>query len=144
MNKKEIEKKLKEYEKQGFNDWQLYEIRKGLENGVDVTKYTDLELSDEEMAKIRKELFQDNLKKNQVLEVKEKENSIDKNIDINNINIDSFNIGQQQQIEWGLESNVDISKYANPEFDSYQMEQIRWKLEKELEKKKQKESEMEI
>lgn len=75
MNKKEIEKNLKEYEKQGFDDWQMYEIRKGLENGVDVTKYTDLELSDEEMAKIRKELFQDNLEKNQVLEVEEKENA---------------------------------------------------------------------
>lgn len=140
MNKKEIEKKLKEYEKQGFDDWQLYEIRKGLENGVDVTKYTDLELSDEEMAKIRKELFQDNLEKNQVLEVEEKENSIDKNIDINNINIDSFNIGQQQQIEWGLESNVDVTKYADPKFNSYQMQEIRWKLEKE----KQKEPEIEI
>ena len=111
MNKKEIEKKLKEYEKQGFDDWQLYEIRKGLENGVDVTKYTDLELSDEEMAKIRKELFQDNLEKDQVLEVEEKENSIDKNIDINNMNIDSFNIGQQKQIEWGLESGIDVKKY---------------------------------
>lgn len=136
MNKKEIEKRLTEYEKQGFDCWQLYEIRKGLENGVDVTKYTDLELSDEEMAKIRKDLLKD-----QVLEVEEKENSIDKNIDINNINIDSFNIGQQQQIEWGLESNVDVTKYADPKFNSYQMEEIRWKLEKELETK---EPEMEI
>lgn len=141
MTKKELEQEMKRYEEQGFDDWQLYEIRKGLEDGLDVTKYTDLELSDEEMAKIRKELFQDNLEKNQVLEVEEKENSIDKNIDINNINIDSFDIGQQQQIEWGLESNVDISKYADPKFDSYQMEQIRWKLEKELETK---EPEMEI
>ena len=138
MNKKEIEKKLKEYEKQGFDDWQLYEIRKGLENGVDVTKYTDLELSDEEMAKIRKELFQDNLEKNQILEVEEKENSIDKNIDINNINIDSFNIGQQQQIEWGLESGIDVKEYADPKLNSYQMQEKRWKLEK------QKEAELEI
>lgn len=138
MNKKEIEKRLTEYEKQGFDDWQLYEIRKGLENGLDVSKYADLELSDEEMAKIRKELFQDNLEKNQVLEVEEKENSIDKNIDINNINIDSFNIGQQQQIRWGLESNVDVTKYADPKFNSYQMQEKRWKLEK------QKEAELEI
>ena len=141
MNRKEIEQAMKRYEEQGFDDWQLYEIRKGLEKGVDVTKYTDLELSDEEMAEIRKELFQDNLEKNQVLEVHEKENSIDKNIDINNINIDSFNIGQQQQIEWGLESNVDVTKYADPKFNSYEMEEIRWKLEKELETK---EPEMEI
>ncbi len=138
MNKKEIEKKLKEYEKQGFDDWQLYEIRKGLENGLDVTKYTDLELSDEEMAKIRKELFQDNFEKNEVLKVEEKENSIDKNIDINNINIDSFNIGQQQQIEWGLESGIDVKEYADPKFNSYQMQEKRWKLEK------QKEAELEI
>ena len=141
MNRKEIEQAMKRYEKQGFDDWQLYEIRKGLEKGVDVTKYTDLELSDEEMAEIRKELFQDNLEKNQVLKVHEKENSNDKNIDINNINIDSFNIGQQQQIEWGLESNVDVTKYADSKFNSYEMEEIRWKLEKELETK---EPEMEI
>lgn len=141
MNKKEIEKKLKEYEKQGFDDWQLYEIRKGLENGVDVTKYTDLELSDEEMAKIRKELFQDNLEKDQVLEVEEKENSIDKNIDINNMNIDSFNIGQQKQIEWGLESGIDVSKYADPKLNSWEMQEKRWKLEKQ---KEQKEPELEI
>lgn len=136
MNKKEIEKRLTEYEKQGFDDWQMYEIRKGLENGVDVTKYTDLELSDEEMAKIRKELFQDNLEKNQVLEVEE--NSIDKNIDINNINIDSFDIGQQKQIEWGLESGIDVKEYADPKLNSYQMQEKRWKLEK------QKEAELEI
>ena len=133
MNKKEIEKKLKEYEKQGFDDWQLYEIRKGLENGVDVTKYTDLELSDEEMAKIRKELFQDNIEKDQVLEVEEKENSIDKNIDINNMNIDSFNIGQQKQIEWGLEAGIDVKEYADPKLNSYQMQEKRWKLEKQKE-----------
>lgn len=144
MNKKEIEKKLKEYEKQGFDDWQLYEIRKGLENGVDVTKYTDLELSDEEMAKIRKELFQDNLEKDQVLEVEEKENSIDKNIDINNMNIDSFNIGQQKQIEWGLESGIDVKEYADPKFNSYQMQEKRWKLEKQKEAELKPKLEIEI
>ena len=144
MNKKEIEKKLKEYEKQGFDDWQLYEIRKGLENGVDVTKYTDLELSDEEMAKIRKELFQDNLEKDQVLEVEEKENSIDKNIDINNMNIDSFNIGQQKQIEWGLESGIDVKEYVDPKFNSYQMQEKRWKLEKQKEAELKPKLEIEI
>lgn len=134
MNKKEIEKKLKEYEKQGFDDWQLYEIRKGLENGVDVTKYTDLELSDEEMAKIRKELFQDNLEKDQVLEVEEKENSIDKNIDINNMNIDSFNIGQQKQIEWGLEAGIDVKEYADPKFHWNEMEEIKKEIEEKSKK----------
>lgn len=136
---KKLEFEMKRYEEQGFDDWQLYEIRKGLEEGVDVSKYTDPKFNDEEMAEIRKGLTNENHKKNQALEIKEEH--INKNV---NINFNSFNIGQQQQIEWGLESNVDISKYADSKFDSYQMEQIRWKLEKELEKKKQKESEMEI
>ena len=128
MNKKEIDQEVKRYEEKGFDDWQLYEIRKGLENGVDVTKYTNLELSDEEMAEIRKELFQDNLEKNQVSEIEEKHT----NKDIN-INFDSFNIGQQKQIEWGLESGINVKEYADPKLDSYQMQEKRWKLEKQKE-----------
>lgn len=133
MNQKEIEKRLTEYEKQGFDDWQMYEIRKGLEEGVDVTKYADPKLTDEEMAEIRKGFNVGDVEKNQTLEVKEE--NINKNI---NINSNSFSIGQQRQIEWGLENKVDVSKYADPKFNSYQMEEIRWKLEK------QKEPEIEI
>lgn len=125
---KELELKMKSYEEQGFDDWQLYEIRKGLESGIDVSKYADPKFSDEEMAEIRKELTNENLEKNQVSE-KEKAH-INKDV---NINFDFFDIGQQKQIKWGLESNIDVTKYANPKFDSYKMEQIRWKLEKEIE-----------
>lgn len=125
---KELELKMKSYEEQGFDDWQLYEIRKGLESGIDVSKYADPKFSDEEMAEIRKELTNKNLEKNQVS--KKEKAHINKDV---NINFDSFDIGQQKQIKWGLESNIDVTKYANPKFDSYKMEQIRWKLEKEIE-----------
>ena len=130
MTKKELELKVKSYEEQGFNDWQLYEIRKGLEDEVDVSKYANPKFSDEKMAEIRKELANENLEKNQVLE-KEKAH-INKDV---NINFDSFDIGQQKQIEWGLESGIDVKKYADPKLNSYQMQAKRWKLEKQKEAK---------
>lgn len=125
---KKLELEMKRYEEQGFDDWQLYEIRKGLEEGVDVTKYADSKLTDEEMAEIRKELTNENLEKNQVSEIEEKHT----NKDIN-INFDYFNIGQQKQIEWGLESGINVKEYADPKLDSYQMQEKRWKLEKQKE-----------
>lgn len=126
MTKKELELKMKSYEEQGFDDWQLYEIRKGLEDGVDVSKYANPKFSDEEMAEIRKGLANKNLKKNQALETEEEH--INKDVDIN---FDSFDIGQQKQIEWGLESGIDVKKYADPKLNSYQMQAKRWKLEKQ-------------
>ena len=128
MTKKELEQEMKSYKKQGFDEWQLYEIRKGLEDGVDISKYAKREFSDEEMAEIRKELTNENLEKNQVSEIEEKYT----NKDIN-INFDSFNIGQQKQIEWGLESGINVKEYADPKLNSYQMQEKRWKLEKQKE-----------
>lgn len=133
---KKLELEMKRYKEQGFDDWQLYEIRKGLEEGVDVSKYTDPKFNDEEMAEIRKGLTNENPKKNQALEIKEEH--INKNV---NINFNSFNIGQQKQIEWGLESGIDVSKYADPKLNSWEMQEKRWKLEKQ---KEQKEPELEI
>ena len=125
---KKLELEMKRYEEQGFDDWQLYEIRKGLEEGVDVSKYTDPKFSDEEMAEIRKGLANENLEKNQVSEIEEKHTDVD-------INFDSFDIGQQKQIEWGLESGIDVKEYADPKLNSYQMQEKRWKLEKQKEAK---------
>ena len=50
---KEIDQEMKKYEEQGFDDWQLYEIREGLENGLDVDKYADLKFSRNQMEQIR-------------------------------------------------------------------------------------------
>lgn len=172
MNKKEIEKKLKEYEKQGFDEWQLYEIRKGLEDGVDISKYAKREFSDEEMAEIRKGLANENLEKNQALEIKEEH--INKDVDIN---FDSFDIGQPKQIEGfiehlddelqrevdkelfkyinqgfnkqkieqirlGLEAGIDVLKYADPKYSWFEMQVLRKTLVNE--KKKERELELNI
>lgn len=53
MNPKKIEKKKAEYEKQGFEKNQLYQIYQGLEKGLDVTKYADPEFHWKQMEQIR-------------------------------------------------------------------------------------------
>ena len=52
----DITKALEEYSAQGFNKDQLYEIRKGLEAGYDVSQYANIGLSATEMNKIRKNI----------------------------------------------------------------------------------------
>ena len=132
MTKKELEQEMKSYEEQGFDEWQLYEIRKGLEDGVDISKYAKREFSDEKMAEIRKELTKKNLDLDENLVSEIKEEHTNKDIDIN---FNSFDIGQQKQIEWGLESGIDVKEYADPKLNSYQMQAKRWKLEKQKEAK---------
>ena len=47
------DQEVKRYEEKGFDYWQLFEIRKGLENGVDIDKYADLKFSRNQMEQIR-------------------------------------------------------------------------------------------
>ena len=66
MNAKKIEKKKAEYEKQGFEKNQLYQIYQGLEDGLDVSKYADPEFHWKQMKEIRL-----NLEKKEVSKEKE-------------------------------------------------------------------------
>ena len=56
MNKKEIDQEMKRYENQGFDYWQMDEIRLGLEAGVDVDKYADPKFNEYQMKQIQEGL----------------------------------------------------------------------------------------
>lgn len=131
MNKKEIDQEIKRYEEQGFDDWQIYEIRKGLETDIDVSVYANLNLTDDEMQQKREALEMAKQKTAKLTGQSQKEEEIENN----KINKNEFTYGQQRQIDLGLENKINVGKYANPQFDSFKMEQIRWKLEKEKELK---------
>ena len=131
MNRKEIEQAMKRYEEQGFDDWQIYEIRKGLETDIDVSVYANLNLTDDEMQQKREALEMAKQKTAKLTGQSQKEEEIENN----KINKNEFTYGQQRQIDLGLENKINVGKYANPQFDSFKMEQIRWKLEKEKELK---------
>lgn len=129
MNRKEIYQEVKRYEEQGFDDWQIYEIRKGLEADIDVSVYANLNLTDDEMQQKREALEMAKQKTAKLTGQSKKEVEIENN----KINKNEFTYGQQRQIDLGLENKINVGKYANPQFDSFKMEQIRWKLEKEKE-----------
>lgn len=131
MNKKEIDQEIKRYEEQGFDDWQIYEIRKGLETDIDVSVYANLNLTDDEMQQKREALEMAKQKTAKLTGQSQKEEEIENN----KIDKNEFTYGQQRQIDLGLENKINVGKYANPQFDSFKMEQIRWKLEKEKELK---------
>lgn len=53
MNKKEIEQAMKRYENQGFDIFQMEQIKWGLEEGIDVDKYADPRFNWKQMQEIR-------------------------------------------------------------------------------------------
>ncbi|WP_029513616.1 hypothetical protein [Mycoplasmopsis primatum] len=57
MNWKEINEKVNEYRKLGFNEKQLFQIRKGLEHGIDVSSYA-YKTCDIALMKLKRELLE--------------------------------------------------------------------------------------
>ncbi len=110
-----LEKELALFKKRGFNTeklkqfnynaLQLSEIRKGLEDDVDVNKFLDPKLSWLEMEEIRLELVQ--------------------GIDMSSYREQGFDSQQIYQIRKGIASGIDVSVYAKKEFLPAQMKQIR-------------------
>ena len=92
-----------------FNIYQLAEIRKGLETGVDVQAYLDPRKPWNEMEEIRLEL--------------------QSGIDMSIYRDAGFDIMQLAEIREGLQQGVDVTEYARPEFFADQMRQIRLGLE---------------
>ncbi len=92
-------------ENKKFNIYQLAEIRKGLETGVDVQKYFDPEMPWNEMEEIRLEL--------------------QTGIDMSMYREAGFDIMQLAEIREGLSAGIDVSEYARLEFFADQMRQIR-------------------
>ena len=90
-------------------DYQLDEIDKGLESGVDVSAYADPKYAAWQMGELRK--------------------GLESGVDVSVYTDPKFDDGQMYQIRQGLESGIDVSVYTDPKFDEGQMKQIRLGLE---------------
>ena len=104
-------KTIEDYENIGvFDVGQMYEIREGLEKGIDVSVYADPKYGVAQMGEIRK--------------------GLESGVDVSVYADPEYNWWQMNQIREGLESGVDVSWYSDPKYDGEQMFQIREGLEK--------------
>ena len=94
----------------GFDDWQMWEIRYGLEHGLDVLKYADPKLDWIQMNEIRRKLE-------------------GKPVAWHTIDLTKFDDYQLFEIGIGLAHGIDVSRYASPEYDDDEMHEIRLSLE---------------
>lgn len=88
-----------------FNALQLSEIRKGINDKVDVAKYMDPRKSWTEMEELRLEMTQ--------------------NIDMSSYREQGFDVQQLAQIRKGIAAGIDVSVYAKREYLADQMREIR-------------------
>ena len=110
-----IKKRGGDSEKYGsmkFNIYQLAEIRKGLDSGVDVNEYADPKRPWNEMEEIRLEL--------------------QSGIDMSAYRKAGFDIMQLAEIREGLMAGLDVSEYARMDFFADQMRQIRLGLAEDI------------
>lgn len=105
-----VEKVIEKYMNQSFDGFQMHEIRKGIEAGVDVELYATPDFNSWQMGKIREGL----------------EQGLDVSIYAN----PEFDFSQMNQILWGLQKGLDVSVYAKPEFNNLQMVEIKLGLAK--------------
>lgn len=88
----------------------LREIRKGLEEGLDVSLYADHEFNWQQMREIRR--------------------GLEKNVDVSEYAKPLYQPRQMHEIRKGLESGVDVSKYSSMINSARDMKEIRQRLEK--------------
>lgn len=118
-----------------FDSNQIWEIRKGLEDGVDVSIYADPKFDWRQMHQIRLgieagvdiNLYAD--PKFDYLQMWEIRNGLESGVDASWYSDPKFDWRQMKKIREGLESGVDVRLYADVNFDSQQMEEIRDGLE---------------
>jgi len=127
---KEIEERLNLSK---FNIDQLYEIRTGLEDGLDVSIYANPKYSWEQMYEIRKLMLKNvdvssYLDPNIPVEDLFFTNSKLRDIDMNKYKDKGYNIKQLYEIKWGLKEDLDVSIYADPNYNWKQMREIRRSL----------------
>ncbi len=104
---------VEKLKKMKFNSMQLAEIRKGINDKVDVSKYLDPSLSWTAMEEIRLEMYQ--------------------GIDMSEYRKQGFDVLQLSQIRQGLSAGVDVSIYAKKVYFADQMREIRLGLSKDIE-----------
>ncbi len=115
LNKSALERELEMCKKLGadadklralnFNALQLSEIRKGINDKVDVAKYMDPRKSWTEMEELRIEMTQ--------------------NIDMSSYREQGFDVQQISQIRKGIAAGIDVSAYAKREYLADQMRELR-------------------
>lgn len=88
-----------------FNTLQLSEIRKGVVDKIDVTKYMDPNMSWSAMEEMRLELYQ--------------------GIDLSDYRAQGFDAMQLAQIRQGIANEIDVSPYAKKEYFADQMRELR-------------------
>ena len=104
---------VEKLKKMKFNSMQLAEIRKGINDKVDVSKYLDPSLSWTAMEEIRLEMYQ--------------------GIDMSEYRKQGFDVLQLSQIRQGLSAGIDVSIYAKKVYFADQMREIRLGLSKDIE-----------
>ena len=100
---------IAEYRKQDFVNDQLHEIRLGLENGVDVSRYADKEYFAVQMRQLR---F-----------------GLEEGLDISLYNSKQFDWFQMEEIRLGLKVGIDAASYADPKYSFEVMRELRKALE---------------
>ena len=112
----------------GFSHYQMDEIIKGLQSGVDVSIYADPKCSIIQMSLIRHRL-EDVSKKSQYDFYPAQKEIIRKGeeagVDVTIFADRKYNDAQMRVIENGLEKGIDVSIYADPKYDYDQMEEIK-------------------
>ena len=96
---------MSKYENMGFNELQMIEIQRGLEEGLDVSIYADPKFDNHQMYEIQR--------------------GLERGLDVSIYADPKFDRLQMQELRLGLNDGVDVSKYADPRFNVYQMEEIR-------------------
>ncbi len=96
----------------GFDTWQMAEIQKGLESGIEVTGYLNPDMPWTEMEEFRLELEQ--------------------GVDLSAYRSRGFTNDRLVQIREGMAQGVDVSVYAKQEYFAEQMKEIREGLAKGL------------
>ena len=93
------------FPKTWFNREQRYQIRGGLEAGLDVSVYVDLMFNFWQMAQIRL--------------------GLEAGIDVSVYAIPIFNWRQMYEIRMGLEAGIDVSSYAEHDYTEAEIEEIK-------------------
>lgn len=96
---------MEEIKAAGLNLDQLTEIRKGLQSGVDISKFLDARIPWIQMEELRLELAE--------------------NIDMTKYRAQGFELEQISEIRQGISDGVDVSMYANKTYFAEQMREIR-------------------
>lgn len=93
------------FEEKELDDYQILQIKKGIENGVDISVYDDARYDDYQMCEIRL--------------------GLENGVDVTKYNNREYKYDLMRQIRFGLESGLKVDCYCNPFLNSEQMEQIR-------------------